>query len=147
MSRRPVVFTSLLSLGLLAAGLYSTNALSRCDPDSIGSGNHVAAKASDHVKLDSSAPTQSRATPNKTESAQVRSADEATQRVEKHSVTSEDNTRSVSVNTQQGGASSSPSDAQGGDDASGNLGDGGGSAPGVHKRTLRWQSFLPGVIK
>lgn len=35
--------------------------------------------------------------------------------------------------------------AGGGDD--GSMGDGAGTAPGVHKRGLRWQSFLPGVIK
>lgn len=33
------------------------------------------------------------------------------------------------------------------DDAGSNLGDGVGAASGTHKRGLRWQSFLPGVIK
>lgn len=31
------------------------------------------------------------------------------------------------------------------DDAGNNLGD--GAVPGTHRRGLRWQSFLPGVIK
>ena len=33
------------------------------------------------------------------------------------------------------------------EDAGNNLGDGVGGSAGVHKRGLRWQSFLPGVIK
>jgi hypothetical protein len=33
------------------------------------------------------------------------------------------------------------------DDAGGNLGDGVGGAVQTHRRGLRWQSFLPGVIK
>lgn len=43
-------------------------------------------------------------------------------------------------------ASVTPGAAAPSDDASGNLGDGVG-ATGTHKRGLRWQSFLPGVIK
>ena len=33
------------------------------------------------------------------------------------------------------------------DDAGNNLGDGIGASSSTHKRGLRWQSFLPGVIK
>jgi len=33
------------------------------------------------------------------------------------------------------------------EDAGNNLGDSVGASPGTHKRGLRWQSFLPGVIK
>lgn len=40
-----------------------------------------------------------------------------------------------------------PGAATSNDDAGGNLGDGVGASSSTHKRGLRWQSFLPGVIK
>ncbi len=40
-----------------------------------------------------------------------------------------------------------PGAAPSNDDAGGNLGDSVGASSGTHKRGLRWQSFLPGVIK
>lgn len=40
-----------------------------------------------------------------------------------------------------------PGAAAASDDAGSNLGDGVGASSGTHKRGLRWQSFLPGVIK
>jgi len=44
-------------------------------------------------------------------------------------------------------ASVTPGAATSNDDAGGNLGDGVGASSSTHKRGLRWQSFLPGVIK
>lgn len=41
--------------------------------------------------------------------------------------------------------STSTATASGGGDDAGNVGEGGGG--NMHKRGLRWQSFLPGVIK
>lgn len=126
MHRRHVVLAGLLGIGLVSAGFYPDQAMSRCDSDAIGSGNHGSPNTYAVAK---------HTAPNATDSKEGTAPDASE---EQHVESADADNRSAGV----GGGSAAP----GGDDATGNLG-GGGATPGTHKRGLRWQSFLPGVIK
>lgn len=117
MPRRYAVSAALLAF--FAAGLYSGPALC-CDAEGIGSSKQPTLAAAVVRSAPSQAPDAGTApAPAPAPGSEVAAAPPAV----------------------------TPGATATNDDAGSNLGDGVGASSGAHKRGLRWQSFLPGVIK
>ena len=129
MDRRFANFSALSAMLLLAASFHVEGASTHCTPD--GAGNGKATQTSMATVI-SSAST--RAEP-------AADAKRTTEKADKKAVTVE----IVQITTLSNPATAGGGVAGGGDDGGG-IGDG-PAQPGAHKRGLRWQSFLPGVIK
>jgi hypothetical protein len=130
MDRRFANLSALIALVLVAVSLHVNGASTQCGPDATTLINGKMMPVMAAVESSASTHAAETKTPAKLEKGAVRS--------EKTTVSSVEITQVTDPATAGGGA------AGGGDD--GVLGDG-GNAPGAHKRGLRWQSFLPGVIR
>ncbi len=126
MLRRLAISATLFGFGLLVSTSWAQGDAARCNPDSIGTTSHGAGwdvSGTASTVPASTVTTESGKNSNKHKTA-LAAAD--------------GKTAESSSPVDGGGASATGS----GEDINGNIGD-----SGVRKRGLRWQSFLPGVIK